>query len=34
VLVDKRRAVVETICRVGDTVVVEGEATLLCTSAA
>jgi len=34
VLVDKRRAVVETICRVGDTIVVEGEATLLCTSAA
>jgi len=34
VLVEKRRAVVKTICRVGDTVVVEGEATLLCTSAA
>ena len=34
VLVEKRRAVVETICRVGDTVVIEGEATLLCTSAA
>lgn len=34
VLVDKRRAVVETICRVGETIVVEGEATLLCTSEA
>ena len=34
VLVEKRRTIVETICRVGDTVVLEGEATLLCTSAA
>lgn len=34
VLVEKRRTIVETICRVGDTVVLEGEATLLCTSTA
>lgn len=34
VLVEKRRTIVETICRVGETVVLEGEATLLCTSAA
>lgn len=34
VLVEKRRAIVETICRVGDTVVLEGEATLLCTTGA
>lgn len=33
VLVEKKRTVVETVCRVGDTVVIEGEATLLCTSA-
>ncbi|MGE5490255.1 MAG: MaoC family dehydratase [Actinomycetota bacterium] len=32
VLVEKKRTVVETVCRVGDTVVIEGEATLLCTS--
>lgn len=34
VLVEKKQTVVETVCRVGDTVVIEGEATLLCTSAA
>lgn len=32
VLVEKKRTVVKTVCRVGDTVVIEGEATLLCTS--
>lgn len=32
IVIDKRRAIVETVCRVGDTVVLEGEATLLCTS--
>ncbi|HZX30305.1 MAG TPA: MaoC family dehydratase [Rhodocyclaceae bacterium] len=32
VLVEKKRTVVETVCRVGDTVVIEGEAILLCTS--
>ena len=34
VLIEKRRTIVETICRVGDTVVLEGEATLLCTTGA
>lgn len=33
VLVEKKRTVIETVCRVGDTVVVEGEATMMCTSA-
>lgn len=32
VLVEKKRAVLETVCRVNDIVVIEGEATLLCTS--
>ena len=33
VIVEKKRCVMESICRVGDTVVIEGESTLLCTSA-
>lgn len=31
--VAKRRVVMDTTCRVGDTVVIEGEATMMCTSA-
>lgn len=34
VVVEKKRAVLESIVRVGDTVVIEGESTVLCTSAA
>lgn len=34
VVVEKRRAVLESIVRVGDTVVIEGESTVMCTSAA
>lgn len=32
IVVEKRRAVLETICRVGDTVVIEGEATVMCSA--
>jgi 3-hydroxybutyryl-CoA dehydratase len=32
VLLEKKRCVLESICRVGDKVVIEGESTLLCTS--
>jgi 3-hydroxybutyryl-CoA dehydratase len=32
-IVEKKRAVIETVCRVGDTVVIDGEATVMCTSA-
>ena len=30
--VDKKRAVLDTVCTVGDRVVIEGEATMMCTS--
>jgi 3-hydroxybutyryl-CoA dehydratase len=33
VIVEKKRCVLEAVCRVGDTVVIEGESTMLCTSA-
>jgi 3-hydroxybutyryl-CoA dehydratase len=33
VLVAKKRCILDSICRVGETVVIEGESTLLCTSA-
>ncbi|MCL2075677.1 MAG: MaoC family dehydratase [Betaproteobacteria bacterium] len=32
VIVEKKRAVIETVCTVGDKVVIEGEATMMCTS--
>jgi 3-hydroxybutyryl-CoA dehydratase len=32
VVVDKKRAVLDTVCSVGDRVVIEGEATVMCTT--
>ena len=33
VSIEKKRCILEAICRVGDTVVIEGESTVMCTSA-